>query len=320
MTAGAGLWRLAEVAAMEIKVINRKFPSTDGVHTLKGKIYVPEGQPKAVFHVVHGMTEHIGRYDTFLREMAEEGYVCVAYDNLGHGLTANDDGELGYIAKKDGWKFLADDVNAVGTAMKGEYGGIPYYLMGHSMGSFIVRVAAANYPDLPDKLVVMGTGGPNPASKAALGLINTIKLFKGDKHISPAIENLAFGEYNKGFGDGSNGDWLSKNPEVRRVYNADKFCHYHFTVSAMHDLVKLNDVANSATWFKKIDKSLPILLVSGGDDPVGDHGKGVTEVYNRLKKRGANVTLKLYDDNRHEILNDTAREKTIADIKQFLEE
>lgn len=311
-------WRRAEVKAMAINVINREFPSTDGVHTLKGKLYLPEGQPKAVFHVVHGMTEHIGRYAGFLREMAAAGYVCVAYDNLGHGATANDDSELGYIAKKDGWKFMVDDVNAVGAAMKQEYSGIPYYLMGHSMGSFIVRVAAANYPDLPDKLVVMGTGGPNPASKAALCLINIIKFFRGDKHISPMIENLAFGEYNKGFGDGTNGDWLSKNPEVRKTYQVDKFCNYHFTVSAMHDLVKLNDVANSAAWFQTIDKNLPILLVSGADDPVGDHGKGVTEVYDKLKQSGANVTLKLYEDNRHEILNDTAREETIADIKAFL--
>lgn len=305
---------------MAINVIDREFPSTDGIHTLKGKIYLPEGQPKAIFHVVHGMTEHIGRYDSFLKEMAAAGYVCVAYDNLGHGLTANDDSELGYIAKKNGWKLMVDDVNAVGTAVKSEYTGIPYYLMGHSMGSFIVRVAAAYYPDLPDKLVVMGTGGPNPASKMALGLINIIKFFRGDKHISPTIENLAFGAYNKGFGDGSNGDWLSKNPEVRRTYRADKFCNYHFTVSAMHDLVKLNDVANSAAWFGKIDKSLPILLVSGADDPVGDHSKGVIKVYQKLKKWGANVTLKLYDDNRHEILNDTAREETIADIKAFLEQ
>lgn len=305
---------------MESKIIDREFPSTDGVHTLKGKVYLPEEQPKAIFHVVHGMTEHIGRYDTFLKEMAAEGYVCAAYDNLGHGMTANDDTELGYIAKKDGWKFLVADVSAVGNMLKSEYNGIPYYLMGHSMGSFIVRVAAANDPDLPDKLVVMGTGGPNPASKAALGLIKVITFFRGGKHISPTIENLAFGEYNKGFGDGTNGDWLSKNPEVRRIYNADKFCNYHFTVSAMHDLVKLNDVANRAAWFRAIDKSLPILLVSGADDPVGGHGKGVTKVYNQLKKRGANVTLKLYEDNRHELLNDTAREETIADIKHFLEE
>lgn len=305
---------------MNINVIDREFLSTDGSHMLKGKLYIPEEAPRAVFHVVHGMTEHIGRYDTFLREMAEAGYVCVAYDNLGHGLTAKDDSELGYIAKKNGWKILANDVNSVGNAIKSEYSGIPYYLMGHSMGSFIVRLAAANYPDLPNKLIVMGTGGPNPASKAALGMINLIKLFFGDKHISPMIEKLVFGEYNKGFGDRSNGDWLSKNPEIRMAYNADKFCNYHFTVSAMHDLIKLNDVTNTSQWFKKIDKGLPILLVSGANDPVGEHGKGVEKVYNRLKKSRANVKMKLYENNRHEILNDTAREQAIEDIKQFLGE
>ena len=304
---------------MEIKVIDREFPSTDGIHQLKGKQYIPEGEPKAVFHVVHGMCEHIGRYDAFFREMAERGYVVVAYDNLGHGKTAVDDSELGFIAKKKGWQKLTDDVYAVSKIIKEEYPGLPYYLMGHSMGSFVVRNAAVKYPDLMDKLIVMGTGGPMAATKPAIGMINTIKFFRGKRHISPLIENLAFGEYNKGLGDGSNGDWLSKNPEVRRVYNADKFCNYHFTVSALHDLVKINDEVNKKKWFKKISKTLPILLVSGADDPVGSHGDGVKKVYKLLKKRGADVTMKLYGDNRHEILNDTARNEVIEDINSFLD-
>ena len=305
---------------MDIQIIDREFPSTDGIHQLKGKMYIPDGEPKGVFHVVHGMTEHIGRYDTFLKEMAESGYVVVAYDNLGHGKTAKDKSELGFIAKKNGWKKITDDVYAVSKIIKEEYPGLPYYLMGHSMGSFIVRNAAATYPDLMDKLIVMGTGGPMAATKPALGMLNTIKFFRGKRHISPLIEKLAFGEYNKGFGDGSNGDWLSKNPEVRRVYNADKFCNYHFTVSAMYDLVKINDAVNKKKWFKKISKTLPILLVSASEDPVGEHSKGVKKVYKLLKKRGANVRMKLYEDNRHEILNDTARDEVIEDIKAFLSE
>ena len=303
---------------MAVEVKEREFPSTDGIHTLKGKMYIPEGQPKGIFHLVHGMTEHIGRYDAFLREIAEAGYVCVAYDNLGHGNTAVDDSELGYIAKKKGWKLLTDDVYVVSVIVKGEYPGLPYYLMGHSMGSFIVRNAAARYPDLMDKLIVMGTGGPMAATKAALDMIARNKLFHGERHVSPLIEKLAFGSYNKGFGDGSNGDWLSTNPEVRQVYDADKFCTYHFTISAMQDLVKLNDIVNRKTWFKKISKTLPIFLLSGADDPVGDYGKGVKKVYKLLKKRKANVTMKLYENNRHEILNDTARDEAIADILAFI--
>ena len=304
---------------MAVEVKEREFPSTDGIHTLKGKMYIPEGQPKGIFHLVHGMTEHIGRYDAFLREMAEAGYVCVAYDNLGHGNTAVDDSELGYIARKNGWKLLAADVNAVGNTVKNEYPGLPYYLMGHSMGSFIVCLTAAKYPDLPDKLIIMGTGGPNPASGVALGLINVIGFFRGGRHVSPLIEKLAFGNYNDGFGDGTNGDWLSKNPEVRRIYDADKFCNYHFTVSAMHDLVKLNREVNLSKWFRRMGKSrLPILLVSGADDPVGEHGKGVRTVNQKLVRKGADVRMKLYDDNRHEILNDTARDEAIADILAFI--
>lgn len=305
---------------MEIKTRNREFPSTDGIHRLQGKEYIPEGEPKGIFHIVHGMTEHIGRYDAFFREMAEAGYVVVAYDNLGHGLTATDDDELGYIAKKKGWKKLTDDVYVVSIIVKGEFPGIPYYLMGHSMGSFIVRNAVSRYPDLANKVIIMGTGGPMAATKVAIRLITQNKFFHGERHVSPFIENLAFGQYNKGFGDGSNGDWLSKDPEVRRVYNEDKFCNYHFSSSAMLDLVKLNDIVNRKEWFKRMGRfKTPILLVSGADDPVGNHGKGVKKVYRMLKRRKADVQMKLYENNRHEILNDTAREEVIADIQKFLE-
>ena len=295
------------------------FKSTDSIHTLKGNLYIPDFEPKGIFHHVHGMCDHKERYDSFLHEMCCAGYVCVAYDNLGHGETACDDSELGYFAKKDGYKFLAEDVFAVSEKMKQEYPDLPYYLMGHSMGSFIVRLAVAEHPEIADKLVIMGTAGPNPAFGPALALTNMIKLFCGEKHYSPFLENIAFGAYNKRFGGDVPGDWLSKNPEVRKAFDADRFCNFHFTSSALHDLVKINAVVNSKKWFESVDKSLPILLVSGADDPVGDYGKGVLAVYKKLRDAGADAKLKLYKNNRHELLNDTARDEVISDILGFIE-
>lgn len=303
---------------MNITVTKESVPSSDGIHTLIGKTYIPEGKIKGLFHVVHGMTEHIDRYDGFMREMAQQGYICFGYDHLGHGKTVNSADELGFIAHKDGWNYLAKDVSVFASAMKEKYGSfLPYYLMGHSMGSFVSRLAAEKYIK-PDKLIIMGTGGPNAAAGVGLVAIDIIKFFKGERYISKAVDNLAFGTYNSHFK--SENDpiaWLTKDKEQKKKYAADPYCTFKFTVSAMHDLVTLNKKANRAEWFKNI--KMPVLLVSGADDPVGDYGKGVTKVYEKLKKAGCNVQLKLYENCRHEILNDSCRDEVIRDIENFIE-
>lgn len=295
--------------------------SSDRVHNLSGVVYLPDGDIKGFFQVVHGMTEHIERYDRFLTNMAENGWISFGYDHLGHGKTVNDDSELGYIAKKRGWELLAKDVRVYSDAVRKEFGNddMPFCLMGHSMGSFVVRLAAQKFV-APQKLIVMGTGGPNSAAGVGLALIEIIKLFKGDKHYSKLIDGIAFGTYNKRFGGELSDDpklWLTNDKEVRKAYYADKYCTFNFTVSAMGDLIRLIKYANSAKWFREISNSMPILLVSGENDPVGNYGKGIRTVESKLKKQGKNVSCKLYKDARHEILNDFTYEAVRDDIINF---
>ena len=307
-----------------MSIIRKEFcaPSSDGKHTLVGVVYLPEGEKKGFFHVVHGMTEHIGRYEKFMTDMAENGYICFGYDNLGHGKTVNDDSELGFIASKDGYLLLAKDVQVFSDAVRQEYDAenkLPYILMGHSMGSFIVRVAAARNVKA-DKLIIMGTGGPNPAAKIGLKLIAMIKAVKGERHISKLIDKMAFGSYNKRFGGGSKDDpspWLTCDEEVRKKYYADKYCTFKFTVSAMGDLISIMKLSNDRCWYEELPKSMPILLVSGEDDPVGNYGKGVAEVYDKLKSYGFNTECILYKGARHEILNDFTYEQVKSDILKF---
>ncbi len=298
--------------------------SSDKVHTLSGVVYLPECEPKGFFHVVHGMTEHIGRYDRFMTDMAEEGYICFGYDNLGHGNTANDKSELGYIAKKDGHELLARDVKLFSDEVRGKYEDgekkLPYYLMGHSMGSFITRLALEKYVK-PAKYIIMGTGGRNPAAGVGLALISLIKLFYGDRHISKFVDKLAFGSYNKRFGGGTKDNpspWLTSDISIREKYFVDSFCSFKFTISAMGDLIRLNKITNRGAWFKNIPKDIPILLVSGENDPVGDYGKGIVQVHKGLKKQGVDAKYILYPDGRHEILNDTTYEQTKNDILSFI--
>ncbi len=302
---------------MEITTYVKKVPSTDGTHELYGRVYLPQGEVKGLFHVVHGMTEHMERYEPFMREMAAEGYICFGYDHLGHGKTVKDQSELGYIAKKNGWKLLVEDVTAFGDAMREDYGeDLPYILMGHSMGSFIVRLAAAD-GRTPDKLIIMGTGGPNPIAGAGLLIVAAMKLFGKGKTVSKFLYKTAFGSYNKKFdGDGKRG-WLTSNADIREKYDKDPLCNFHFTVSAMGDLIGLTKRANDKDWFKRLPKDLPVLLVAGKNDPVGNCGKGVKVVFNKLKKQGSLVEIRLYD-GRHEILNDACRDAVVEDIKAFL--
>ena len=302
-----------------MKIIDFKAPSTDGIHDLAGKVYFPDKSPVGILHVLHGMTEHIARYDTFMREMAEAGYITCGYDHLGHGNTAADPSELGFIAEKGGDDLLLRDVKAFSDAVRGEYGkDLPYVLMGHSMGSFIARLAAEKYVK-PHKLIIMGTGGPNPIAGVGLLLIGIIKACKGPRHISPFIDNMAFGGYNKRFGEDAHPKaWLTKDAAVRDAYMADPFCTFPFTISAMGDLIRLTKNANRGAWFKSLPQGLPILLVSGRDDPVGDFGKGVETVCAKLQKAGHPVTCRLDSGYRHEILNDACHDRVVADILDFL--
>ena len=191
--------------------------------------------------------------------------------------------------------------------------------MGHSMGSFVARLAAGRFV-MPQALIVMGTGGANPAAGLGLALIGAIKAFKGDKHISRLVDAIAFGSYNKRFGGDVPGDpklWLTNDEAVRQAYYADRYCTFGFTVSAMGDLIRLIRYTNCRAWYQRFPAALPVLLVSGEEDPVGNYGKGVREVEAKLKKQGKAVSCILYPGARHEILNDFTYESVRDDILRF---
>jgi len=309
-------------------VIKKEFnvPSADGIHTLAGTLFCPDGKIKGFFHVVHGMTEYIGRYERFMSDIASNGYVCFGYDNLGHGHTARDDNELGFIAEKNGWDLLARDVKEFSDAVIEAYTpedapSLPYCLMGHSMGSFIVRIASEKYVT-PDRLIIMGTGGSNPAAGLGIALTEIVKRVRGGKKVSPLVNKLAFGNYNQRFAaefKEAPAPWLTTDASIRKKYADDKFCTFQFSVSAMGDLIRLTKYSNRSKWYQALPKSIPVLLVSGEEDPVGGYGKGVREVYEKLKKENVNAKIILYPGARHEILNDFTYEKTKLDILTFCE-
>ena len=312
-------------------------PSTDGKNVLKGRLFLPEGEPAGTVQLVHGMAEHITRYEPFMNRLCEAGYIVFGHDQVGHGDTAQAaaepgdikalDAALGYIAPRRGWKILLNDIDAFRRGVFGQLkkqgldpDSLPYVLFGHSMGSFEVRIASEMFRK-PDKLVVMGTGGPNPAAGAGKALAGLIKVFCGARHVSGLLDKLMFGAYNARFKNEPDGDeysWLSTVKNTRVNYIRDKFCGFKFKTAALGDLITLTLKANSGAWFRKFDTDMPTLLISGTDDPVGAYGEGVKKVYRKLSDRGARVTLKLVPGERHELLNEKGREETIREILEFI--
>lgn len=295
-----------------------KVLSSDNVHSLNCKLFIPDGQPVALFQAVHGMTEHLERYNGFLRSLCEKGYLCFIHDNLGHGKSVNSDSELGFIANKNGARLLVDDVEKVYRYVSKLYPNKEHFLFGHSMGSFITRLYCERYGDSLSGYIMMGSGAANPLSDIGLILTKIIATVKGPRYISRLVDKMAFGSYNKPFKE-QNG-WLTSDNEIRKKYLGDKYCTFKFTVSAMNDLIRLNKESNSKRWFKNLPLGLPILIVSGSLDPVGDMSRGTDKINALLLKENRyNVSYKLYENARHEILNDFCRERVIADIIYWLD-
>lgn len=302
-----------------MNIYEKKLPSADGIHTLYGKVYVPDGEIQGIVQVVHGKSEHIDRYDRFMTALAENGYVAFGHNHIGHK-NSSSDSELGFFGYDNGFRHMINDVNAFGDAVSEEFPGKKRYLFGHSMGSFIVRLAVLKSADQLSGLIICGTGGPQKGARAGLLLCDIVTLFKGGRHISPLVEKLVFSKYNERFEQDNPDNWLTTDRDEVKKFSDDRYSGFPFTVCGMHDLIKLNAVSNKPIWAQAVKKDLPILMVSGSDDPVGDYGHGVQTVYERLKKAGCNVKIKLYPGARHEILNEFCRDEVTDDILKFIKE
>ncbi|MDD3192844.1 MAG: alpha/beta fold hydrolase [Oscillospiraceae bacterium] len=285
------------------------FPSADQIHTIQAVTWFPTGQPcRAIIQVSHGMTEYFGRYEEFAHAMTRQGFAVSGHDHLGHKTSVRNDSELGYFAEKDGWKLVIEDLHAHTLALKKQYPGTPVFLLGHSMGSFIARCYLICYSDLLDGAVIVGTGGPNPAAKAGKLLAQSLCQIGKGTSPSPLLHKMAFGSYNRRFDGRTPYDWLTRDVQIVDRYAADPYCTFLFTASGFRDLFTLYEQANRPAAFQAVPKTFPLLVISGGEDPVGGYGEGPRQVAQMLKETGhVDVTLQLYPGGRHEILNETNR-------------
>ncbi len=304
-----------------MKHTNFTFKTNDNVNIFVNK-WIPEnGKIKAIVQIAHGMAEHSERYNDFASKLVAEGFAVYANDHRGHGKTAGSLENIGFFDKEDGWNKVVNDVFELTTIIKKEYTKTPLFLLGHSMGSFILRTFVMKHSDIINGLILSGTAGhPGLLGKVGILLTKLLIVFNGKKSPSNLLNNLSFGDFNKPFKPNrTDFDWLSRDEKQVDKYINDPYCGGIFTTGFFYDMLSGVLLVNKLESMQKISSSLPIHLFSGEKDPVGNDGKGVLEVYENFKKAGVNdVSIKLYTDARHEALNETNNKIIYSDIIRWI--
>lgn len=292
--------------------------SYDGLQ-LKGIIYEPKGEKKAIVQLVHGMCEHKGRYQEYMQFLAENGYVAACHDHRGHGDSVEKEEDRGWFHDFDG-KAIVDDAVAVTEYLKGQYPDLPVVLFGHSMGSMVVRCYLQEHDDKIQKLIVCGSPSQNPLAGTAIFMTKCIRLFKGERHRSKMLAYLSTGKGDKKFKGEGKGAWLSRNRENIALYATDPKCKFIFTCNGFENLFKLMKNTYDKKKYKVKNPNLPIRFVSGSEDAVLVNERKWRESIESIRKIGyTNATGVLYEGMRHEILNELGREEVYRDLNSFLE-
>ncbi|MEO7132114.1 MAG: lysophospholipase [Dermatophilaceae bacterium] len=284
--------------------------------------WLPDGPPKAIVQIAHGMAEHSDRYERFAEELTAAGYAVYANDHRGHGKTAVTPDAVGYFADQRGFETVVEDMHRVTEQARKEQPDLPLFLIGHSMGSFLSRSYAARFGRGLAGLILSGTAGdPGALGKVGLGLALLQGRLRGRRHPSGLLDTLTFGQYGSAFKPNrTKFDWLSRDEAEVDKYIADPKCGELFTAGFFADLLGgLASINNDAT-VSRVPKGLPIHLMSGSRDPVGDNGKGVTQVADQFRRLGVtDVTVKLWPDGRHEMLNEINRDEVSAELIAWLD-
>lgn len=280
----------------------------------------PDGEIKGLVQIVHGMAEYAARYKPLMEFFSANGYLAFGHDHLGHGLTATDTADLGYIPLKGGADRMITYTIETAEYFTAKHPDKPLFVMGHSMGSFIVRCVLARSSGLYKATVLSGTGYAVPGAALGRAFVIYRSRTRGEKTYSDGAYKMVFGKYNKKTANRTAYDWICRDNSVVDEYLADEYCGFPFTVSALAVMMDLNMGCNSAKTFAATPKSQPVLLLSGTDDPVGDYGRGVQNVYKAYKKNGLeHVEFKLYPGARHEVVNELNKAEVMQDMLDWYE-
>ncbi|HIQ77265.1 MAG TPA: lysophospholipase [Candidatus Faecousia excrementipullorum] len=292
----------------------------------KGRIHccrwLPEGEVKGVLQIVHGIAEHVGRYTDFAEYMNAMGYLVVAEDHMGHGRSVAAGQPYGYFY--GGWFSAVKDTHTLLMLTKKEYPNVPYFLLGHSMGSFMTRTLLARYPDCGlTGCILSGTGGMAPVVlKAGKKLLQQICRRRDETKPNPKLQRMAFGTYNMHIEHPRTPfDWLTRDKKIVDAYMEDPLCGFVASSGLFRDMITGMDYMQDKKNLAKMDKNLPVLFVSGKEDPVGSYGKGVEKAASSFREAGViHVSFRLYPLCRHELLNEINRLEIYKDLAEWIAE
>ena len=300
------------------------FPSKDGnteIHTIEWK---PEGEVRAVLQICHGMVEYIKRYDEFAQFLCEKGFYVVGNDHLGHGKSVQSKSEYGFFEKKYGNACVLGDIHTLRQRTVKKYPEMPYFMLGHSMGSSLLRQYIQMYGNGLSGVVLMGVVTDHRRSSLLFvkQLCRLMAAVRGWHYRSRMVDELVTGSFNKKFKPSvTRADWITSDKEHLDAYVTDPLCSFMFTVNAYYSMMAGMLGMQKKENISMIPKSLPVLFVSGAEDPVGNFGKGVRKVCEIYKSAGLrDVSFKLYEGDRHEILNETNREQVYQELYEWFEE
>lgn len=288
------------------------------IHCIK---WLPEGNPKAVIQIVHGIAEFAERYDSFANYLNGLGYAVVAQDHMGHGQSINGSGIQGYF--HGGWFSAVDDTAHLLRETRKEYPDLPLILFGHSMGSFIARTILCRYPESGIAgAVICGTAWqPTFAMPAVIKVMEMACGKIGETTPSPKLQNLVFGSYNSRIEHPRTAyDWLSRDKSIVDAYIAHPLCGFTVCCGLLRDMMQGIYFIQKPEHLEKMKKDLPVFFISGGDDPVGTYGKGIHQAAAAFRNVGMrDVDVRIYPLCRHEILNEINKEEIFEDVAQWME-
>ncbi len=299
------------------------FLSSDG----KTQIHAVKWEPdqagaRAVLQISHGMIEYVERYEAFAEYLTKKGFVVAGNDHLGHGESVQSQEFWGYFAPERGSDLVVEDLHQLRDKVQAEYPQAPYFMLGHSMGSFLLRKYLSKHGAGLSGAVIMGTGTQSDSAvKMGKRVCRLQARIHGWGHRGGFVEKQVFSGNNKKFEDEGPSAWLTKDRDIVDAYVKEPRCTFQFTLNGFYNLFDTIYYINQPAHIQMIPKDLPLFFVSGEDDPVGDYGAGVKKAYGAYQQAGIkDISLKLYPTDRHEILNELDRENVYEDIYRWLQE
>lgn len=300
-----------------------QFLSSDNKTQIHAVKWEPEQKEvQGVLQISHGMIEYVERYEAFARYLTDKGFVVVGNDHLGHGKSVVSEEFWGYFAPERGSDLVVEDLHQLRGKIQAEYPGVSYFMLGHSMGSFLLRKYLSIHGEGLSGAVIMGTGTQTDKTvRTGKAVCKLIARFKGWHHRGGFVETQVFSGNNKRFAQEGDSAWLTRDREIVSAYIKDPRCTFQFTLNGFYNLFDTIYFINRPEHIAAVPKDLPLFFVSGEDDPVGDYGAGVRKAYETYVQAGvADVRMKLYASDRHEILNELDRENVYKDIYGWLQE